>query len=179
MPRIVDNLIAFKVLTMLVTPFVDTNAYKLGIIDADGKTLVKTSKLTTSEERDAFTYLHRLVFNVKKIINRLPGGDSKLKNIVAALWLVRESYENKRTVMLEDYTKLLKVLDTVTLVEEEIEVRKFLDQLSEDGVGAAVVNTTGAAVSTDIAAPKKKDINKYKAQNTGVLSMARRAKPME
>ena len=179
MPRIVDNLIAFKVLTMLVTSFVDTDAYKLGIIDADGKTLVKASKLTTSEEKDAFTYLHRLVFNVKKLINRLPGGDSKLKNIVAALWLVKESYENKRTVMFEDYTKLLKVLDTVTLVEEEIEVRKFFDKLAEDGaVGAAVVNTTGAAVSTDIAVPKKKDINKYKAKNSGVLSMTRRPIPV-
>lgn len=181
MSRIVDNLVAYKILTMLITPFEETEAYKLGIIDKDGKNLIKTSKMDSSEQKDAYTYLNRLVFNIKKIINRLPGGDSKLKNLVAAFWLVKESYENKRTVMFEDYAKLLR--SDVILVEEEIQVKQFLEQkkqeLEEDGVGAAVVNTTGAAVSTDIAAPKKKDIDKYKAKNAGVLSMARRAKPLE
>ena len=180
MPRIVDNLIAYKILTMLITPFEETDAYKLGIIDKDGKNLIKSSKLESSEQKDAYSYLTRLVFNIKKIINRLPGGDSKLKNLVAALWMVKESYENKRTVMFEDYTKLLR--NDVILVEEEIQVREFLEQkkqeLEEDGVGAAVVNTTGAAVSTDIAVPKKKDINKYKAKNSGVLSMTRRPIPV-
>lgn len=180
MSRIVDNLIAYKILTMLITPFEETEAYKLGIIDKDGKNIIKSSKLDSSEQKDSYTYLNRLVFNIKKIINRLPGGDSKLKNLVAAFWLVKESYETKRTVMFEDYTKLLKVLDTVTLVEEEIQVKQFLEakqkELAEDGAPA---NATGAGVSTDIAAPKKSDIDKYKAKNAGVLSMARRTKPLE
>lgn len=183
MSRIVDNLVAYKILTMLITPFEETEAYKLGIIDKDGKNLIKTSKMDSSAQKDAYSYLTRLVFNIKKIINRLPGGDSKLKNLVAAFWLVKESYETKRTVMFEDYTKLLRVLDSVTLVEEEIAVKQFLEakqkELAEDGVGGAPANAAGAAVSTDIAVPKKKDIDKYKAKNAGVLSMARRAKPLE
>lgn len=176
MSRIIDNLIAYKILTMLITPFEETEAYKLGIIDKDGKNLIKTSKMDSSDQKESYSYLTRLVFNVKKIINRLPGGDSRLKNLVAALWMVKESYENKRTVMFEDYNKLLR--SNVVLVEEEIQVREFLEQkkqeLDEDGVGAAVVNTTGAAVSTDIAVPKKKDVDKYKVKNLGVLSMTRR-----
>lgn len=176
MSRIVDNLIAYKILTMLITPFEETEAYKLGIIDKDGKNLIKTSKMDSSDQKDSYSYLTRLVFNIKKIINRLPGGDSKLKNLVAAFWLVKESYENKRTIMFEDYAKLLR--SEVVLVEEEIQVREFLEQknqeLDEDGVGAAVVNTTGVAVSTDITVPKKKDINKYKAKNLGMLSITRR-----
>ena len=182
MSRIVDNLIAYKILTMLITPFEETQAYKLGIIDKDGKNLIKTTKLDTSEQKDAYSYLNRLVFNIKKIINRLPGGDNKLKNLIAGLWLVKESYENKRTFMFEDCTKLLRVLENITLVEEEITVIKFLHEkqkeLSEDGEGGAPTNSTGASVSTDIAVPKKKDIDKYKAKNSGVLSMARRATPV-
>lgn len=180
MSRIVDNLIAYKILTMLITPFEETEAYKLGVIDKDGKNLIKTSKMDSSDQKDSYSYLTRLVFNIKKIINRLPGGESKLKNLVAAFWLVKESYENKRTVMFEDYTKLLR--NDIVLVEEEIQVRKFLEQkkqeLDEDGVGAAVVNTTGAAVSTDVAAPKKKDIDKYKAKNSGLIAMTRRPIPV-
>lgn len=181
MARIIDNLIAYKMLTMLVTPFIETDAYKLGIIDKDGKNLIKTSKLETSQQRDAYTYLHRLIFNIKKILNRLPGGESKLKNIVAAFWLVKESYANGKTVISEDLEKVIKLMDTVTLVEEEIEVMNFLEEmvaeeeLDEDGaVGGAPANATGAAVSTDIAVPKKRDITKYKTKNGELISFARR-----
>ena len=91
MSRIVDNLVAYKILSMLVTNFEDTKAYKLNIIDKNGKNLKKASTLKTSEEKDAYTYLTRLVFNMKKIINKI-GGENKLKYLVAALWLVKEQY---------------------------------------------------------------------------------------
>ena len=68
MPRIVDDVIALRVVRMLVTNFSDTEAFKLGIIDAHGNTLRPTNTLKTNQERDAFSYLHRLVFNMKKII---------------------------------------------------------------------------------------------------------------
>ena len=128
MSRIVDNLIAFRILQKLVRPFKDTDAYRLGIIDDKGKNLIKTNMFTTSAQRDAYTYLDRLAFNVKKIINRLPGGESKMKNLVAALFLVKEYYESKdrTTSLMEDrYIKLLeKIDDGVVLVEEEITVKK-------------------------------------------------------
>lgn len=171
MSRLIDNLIAYRILSMLVTPFTDTDAFKLGIIDAKGKNLRKSSSLKTSEEKDAYDYLSRLVFNMKKILMKLPGGDSKLKNIVAALFLVREYYENneKSMSLMEDkYTRVLdKVNGGVSLVEEEIIVRQFLEE-----EGAVVANVTGANVSTDVPAPLKKDIAKYK-------NIARRKKSVE
>lgn len=158
MSRIVDNLIAYRILSMLVTPFEESPAYKLGIIDKVGKNLKKASSLKTTEEKDAYSYLHRLVFNMKKIINKLPGGESKLKSLIAALFLVKEYYESgSRTTSLmeERYTKIMEVLkNNVTLVEEEILVRKFIN---EDGIA----NVTGAAVSTDQPKIDKKNIKKY------------------
>lgn len=171
MSRLVDNLIAYRIISMLVTPFIDTDAFKLGIIDAKGHNLRKSSSLKTTEEKEAYTYLHRLVFNMKKILLKLPGGDSKLKNIVAALFLVKEYYETneKSLSLMEDrYLRVLdKVNNGVSLVEEEIIVDKFLEE-----EGAVVANVTGAAVSTDAPAPKAKDIAKYK-------NIARRKKPVE
>jgi len=174
MSRIVDNLVAYKILMMLCTPFEETQAFKLGIIDDEGKTLKKFNTLKTSEERDAFTYLNRLVFNMKKIINRLPGGESRLKNIVAALFLVKEQYvsRDRTTSLMESrYKAILEQVDAgVILVEEEIQLKKFL-HLYEDGVvgGAPVNNTAGAAVND----PKieKKDIKKYQ-------KLARRKAPL-
>jgi hypothetical protein len=154
---------------MLIKPFDDTQAYKLGIIDAKGKNLRKSSTLKTSAEKDAYTYLNRLVFNMKKIINKLPGGESKLKSLVAALFLVKEYYQsNDRTTSLMEqrYNQILEMLDdNVYLVEEEILVRNFLN---ED----AVANVAGAGVATDTPAPLKKNIAKYK-------QMARRKPPVE
>ncbi len=158
MSRIVDNLVAYKILSMLVTSFEDTTAYKLGIIDKTGKNLKKASSLKTSEEKDAYSYLHRLVFNMKKIINKLPGGESKLKSLIAALFLVKEYYENgSRTTSLmeERYTKIIEVLkNNVTLVEEEIIVKRFLEE-------EAPANATGVAVSTDQPKIDKNNIKKY------------------
>lgn len=156
MSRIVDNLVAYKILSMLVTNFEDTKAYKLNIIDKNGKNLKIASTLKTSEEKDAYTYLTRLVFNMKKIINKI-GGENKLKSLVAALWLVKEQYEsgNRSTALMEDkFDRVMKLLDNnCVLVEEEIIVKKFLDE------EAPANSTAGAAVSE----PKiqKKDIKKY------------------
>lgn len=168
MSRLIDNLVAYRILTMLIKPFEDTQAYKLGIIDAKGKNLKKSSTLKTSAEKDAYTYLHRLVFNMKKIINRLPGGETKLKSLVAALWLVKEYYQNNErstSLMEQRYQKILEMLDNnVYLVEEEILVSKFLKE--------EIANVAGAGVSTDVPAPLKKDIAKHK-------QIARRKKPVE
>jgi len=177
MSRIVDNLIAYRILKMLVTNFQDTEAFKLGIIDAKGKNIRKANTLQTSKERDAYTYLNRLVFNVKKIINRLPGGENKMKSLVAALWLVKEHYEsgNRSTAMLQEkFDNIMNLLDNrVSLVEEEIIVKKFLD---EDG---AIANVTGAAVSTNEPKIGPKDIKKYKAgQASTIAGMIRRPKPV-
>lgn len=189
MTAIVDNLIAFKVLHKLVTPFTDTDAYKLGIIDAHGNTLKKSNTLVTTAEKDAFTYLDRLVFNLKKILVKLPGGDSRLKNLVAAMFLVKEYYENKiRTTSLLEarFRKILEHMDNgVVLVEEEILVTKFLNTLSEDGGGAAggagaggavasavPANVTGDRVSTNTPKLLNTKIKKYKEIN-------RRSSPVE
>lgn len=174
MGRIVDNLIAYRVLYMLVKPFKDTDAYKFGIIDEKGKNLRKMATLKTTEERDSYTYLHRLVFNMKRIINRLPGGESNLKSIIAALFLVKEYYDNKdrtTSLMEERYLSLLEKMESgVVFIEEELIVRKFITQLSEEG---GVANVAGAGVATDKTVPKASDVKKYKK------SMIRRPKPVE
>lgn len=145
--RIVDNLIAWRILSMLVTPFEESDAFKLGIIDAKGKILKKQNQLTTSEEMDAYTYLQRLVFNLKRLLNKLPGGDKYTKNLIAAYFLIKESYKHNDESNLEyRFHTLLETIDqkNIILVEEEIMVKKFLDEEGEGGTIAAN-NTSGVA----------------------------------
>ena len=181
MSRVIDNVVAYRILKMLITPFNETEAYHLGIIDEHGKPLRRVSSLATDAEKNAYTYLHRLVFSLKKIINRLPGGESKLKSLVAALWLVKEQVESgkENNAMLEEkFASLLKMMDNrVSLVEEEIIVKKFLE---EDGMavgGAPTNNTSGATVNEPKIFPK--DVKKYKKGQAGVLAMTRRPVPVK
>lgn len=190
MSVLVDNILAYRILSMLIRPFNQTDAFRLGIIDSKGKNLIKPSDLNTSEEKDAYTYLHRLVFNIKKLINKLPGGENKLKNIVTALYLIKEYYESgsRSTSQLEERFNALVNLDVV-LAEETILVEKYMKALDEDGAGGGggIVggNVSGGIAGTTIdnggPVVKKKDIEKYKkgAAATGpVAGLARRATPL-
>ena len=143
MSRIVDNLIAYRILSMLVTPFDKTDAFRLGIIDASGKVLKLSKDLKTEEEKSAYDYLHRLVFNLKRLLNKLPGGDNLTKNLVAAYFLVKESYETYNTIDIDErFHTLMETINDkdIILVEEEIIVKRFMEE-----EGLPVNNTTGIA----------------------------------
>lgn len=107
--NLAGNAVALQLLTMLCTPFTEFPAYKTGVIDAKGNYLVRP-EYRTLEQRKSIGYLDRLIINVKKIINKLPGGESKIKNIVAGMFLIRESvsrYRDGDSTLLEEDTHLL------------------------------------------------------------------------
>lgn len=153
-----DSLIAFRVLYMLVTPFKETKAFKLGLVDEKGALLKSPD---SAEEKDAYNMLVRLVFNLKRLLIKLPGGDSKLKNLAAAYFLVKENYEQEI-----DDEQLSEQLNTLVandyfLVEETQTVLNFI-AIFEEGEGGAPANHTGSAVATDEPKmQKKKRIPKF------------------
>lgn len=166
MSRVVDNLIAFKILYMLVTPFEKTEAYKFGIIDKEGNALKKSKDLKTNAEKDSYTNLDRLVFSLKRLLGKVPGGKSQLASIVAAYWLVKEAYVNRTSVTQQDLQSTIDLIESkgITLVEEEIEIEKFL-ALMEDGV---IANTAGAATATDKPAVR---LNKKGKPVSGIMGL--------
>lgn len=99
MGRFVDSVIAYRILRMLVTPFEETEAYKLGIVDAKGKELKRMNQLNTVAERDAYSILHRMVFRIKRIIEKVPTENKKLISFAAALSLVKEHVEDKNELI--------------------------------------------------------------------------------
>ena len=81
MSRVVDALVAYRVLKLLVTPFNKTEAFRLGIIDAKGKVLIKSREITRVSDnidsstrmkmRNAYTLLIRFVFNLKRLLAKV------------------------------------------------------------------------------------------------------------
>ena len=85
----------YQFLKKLVTPFEKTDAFKLGIIDEKGKILKKRRDLETKEEKEAYNLSDTLVWNLKKILGKIPLGKSKLASYAAALWLIKEQDNGK------------------------------------------------------------------------------------
>ena len=81
---IIDAYTVYKVIKKLTTDWEDTEAYKHGIIDDRGKVLKKFKELETRKEKDSYTILDRFVFNLKRILEKVPGGRSKLGSYAAA-----------------------------------------------------------------------------------------------
>ena len=99
--RLVDTLITYRIVKLLVTPFEKQEAFKQGIIDKDGKVLKKNRDLKTEKEKKAYTYLHRFVFNLKRILKRI-GLGSKLGSFAVALALLlkeNKEYEQHKTLI--------------------------------------------------------------------------------
>ena len=71
MSRVIDALIAYRIVKLLVTPFNKTQAYKLGIIDDKGKVLIKSKQIVNQKQRKAYTLLIRFVFNLKKLLAKV------------------------------------------------------------------------------------------------------------
>ena len=88
----IDLFVAYRFLRILTTPWEDQPAYKLGIIDKDGKLLKRSTSLRTIDEKQAFTLLHRLVFNLKRILSKIPGVRTKIGTYATALFLLKQHF---------------------------------------------------------------------------------------
>jgi len=86
MSRAIDLIITYRVVKMLVTPFNKFKAFDLGIIDEKGKVLRKFKEVKGSE-RKHYTMLHRFVFNLKRILQKV-GLGSRLGSFAVALALL-------------------------------------------------------------------------------------------
>ena len=122
MGRAVDLFVVYRFLRVLVTPWHKQEAFKLGIIDKDGKTLKKSRDLGTEVEKSAFTLLHRLVFNLKRIMMKIPGVRTQLGTYATALFLLKEHYkiENLPEAEVTKYLLENKLIDLNDNISEEV-----------------------------------------------------------
>jgi hypothetical protein len=91
--RIVDLLITYRIVKLISTPWEQQEAFKFGIIDKNGKVLKKSSKLNTEAEKDSYTILHRFIFNLKRILQKVGMGSSLSSFAVALAFILKEDKE--------------------------------------------------------------------------------------
>ena len=144
MGRAIDLFVTYRFLKLLTTPFEKQDAYKLGIIDEKGNRIKKPKstkpavELATTELKNAYTILHKLVFNIKKIFSKIPGLRTKVGTYAAALYLLKDTFKESvddPDVFEKEFVKFLK--------ENDIELD---DSISEEVIGFGEVLPKGEYV---------------------------------
>ena len=117
MGRAIDLFVTYRFLKLLTTPFSKMDAFKYGIIDKDGNRIKKENSdevavdLTTSQSKNSYTILHKLVFNIKKIFAKIPGLRTKVGTYAAALFLLKDTFKESvehPDVFEKEFIKFLK-----------------------------------------------------------------------
>jgi hypothetical protein len=126
---LVDLYLVYQFLRRLTTPFEDWDAYKLGVINADGNILKKKDQRKTQEEKDSLRTYDLMILKLKKLLAKVPGGSSKLASYAAALWLIREwNHFSDSSTLTEDISE--DVLDESTELFYDMYINYTI--LSED-----------------------------------------------
>jgi len=129
--RAIDLLIAYRVVKLLVTPFEKQEAFKRGIIDKDGNVLKKYNTLTTTQDKQSYTILHRFVFNLKRILTKV-GLGGRLGSFAVALGLLlkeNKEYEQYKTLIESAVISYLKESNQYDqLLIEQGEVKPVYEQ---------------------------------------------------
>lgn len=134
MSRFVDTIITYRILKILTTPFEETDAYRLGIIDKRGQILKKERELNSVEERDAYTLLHRLVYRLKRIIEKVPFENKRILSFAAALTLIKENLELNREPSPANFeARVWMITESAELYNEVAMVENFLQGRSITG----------------------------------------------
>lgn len=115
---VVDLFLVYSFIRKLVTPFEKWDAYEEGIIDEKGNILISRKDYSKNAQKKAFGIFDQMVLNVKKLLGKLPGGQTKLASYAAALWLIREeqrihatNYLTEESVELDLDTALERFMD--------------------------------------------------------------------
>ena len=150
---IVDLFLVFNFIKRLVTPFEKWEAYKEGIIDEKGNLLIKRKDFVKNSQKSAFGIFDQMILNLKKLLGKLPGGQTKLASYASALWLIREQQRIEATNYLteesveEDLEIALErfLSENETLIAEA--ARREIDEEPANAVGGG--NIAGLGIGPD------------------------------
>ena len=133
---VVDLFMVYQFIKRLATPFKEWKAHELGIIDERGVLLKSRKNLKTVAERDAFGLFDLMILKLKRLIEKIPGGKTRIASYAAALYLIKEGKdfdENMSDELLEE--QFMKYYTTVIEVALN---NKFFEEIVNTSAGGNV-----------------------------------------
>lgn len=153
----------------LATPFNEWEAYKLGIIDEKGNPLKKRKDLTRIKERDAWGIFDIMIAKLKRLLEKVPGGQTRLGSYAAALWLIKEHNELEQAKDLTEEEMMTKLESYMTIAESHFDIdflfeNEFDEEAPANAVGGGHVAGLGVGAQGEPGF-NKKQMKRYKKKN--------------
>tara|TARA_Y100000004_G_C8905328_1_gene408408 strand:- start:261 stop:869 length:609 start_codon:yes stop_codon:yes gene_type:complete len=124
--KVADTAFALRLLRLMTMPVEKTGAYKAGIIDKEYK-LVKDKKELTPADKKVYTLFHKLAFNLRKLIRKVPLlGKLTLSSYLAALYLIKDHTEMSDDEIKNVLTEVTDInIEDIPLLENSLFINKF------------------------------------------------------
>tara|TARA_B100000575_G_C22964714_1_gene557184 strand:- start:51 stop:629 length:579 start_codon:yes stop_codon:yes gene_type:complete len=157
----VDLYIVYQFIRRLATPFKEWPAYKTGVIDDRGN-IKKNKRTRTREEDKSFQTFDLMILKLKKLLEKIPGGRTRLASYAAALFLIREKWEHKteEQILSEDNADFADYIRVFRLTN----FKKALEEMPANSMGGGAIAGGGINGPDDVKVAKKAR-KRYKTNN--------------
>jgi hypothetical protein len=176
---IVDLFLVYQFIKRLSTPFKEWEAYKLGIIDEKGTQLIKRKDFTTRDQKNAFGIFDIMIMKLKRLLEKIPGGKTRIGSYAAALYLIKEqqSIENGGFELAESVTEVT-LEETLKQYIEQVNSSRSIDDIDElfetmfdedaaDAPATSTANVAGTGSDEPVIRPSV--AKKYKKKNKELI----------
>ncbi len=175
---VVDLFLVYQFVRRLATPFEKWDAYNEGVIDKDGKVLIKRKKFTTKAQTKSWGVFDIMIANLKKLLAKVPGGSSRLASYAAALYLIKEhQHFTDESLLSEDMTDE-QLEESLSLFEERYinyatldeafgraRLRQNLAKMGHDVNKVHSQNVKDASAAKKRASAASKDLSSYRKKH--------------
>jgi len=168
---IVDLFLVYQFIKRLSTPFKEWDAYELGIIDERGNQLIKKKDFTTRDQKNAFGIFDLMITKLKRLLEKIPGGKTRIASYAAALYLIKEqqSIEKGGFELVESFTeetleeKLKQYIEDVKF--QTMDIDELFENIFDEDAPANVTGAGVAGTGSDATVVSPKAASKYKKKN--------------
>ncbi len=129
MASVTDYYLVYRFVKALVTPFKKTKAYKLGIIDEKGNILKKMKDLETPAEKQAYGRFERMIWNLKKVLHKVPFLSKNFVSIAAASLLLFKEEKDYETTYAKYLVEDIEFLNEKISVVSVKKIEKYIGDL--------------------------------------------------
>ena len=91
---VVDVFMVYQFLKRLATPFEKWDAFKEGVIDKEGNIILKKNN-RNQKQKQSLKIFDVMILRLKRLLGKIPGGKTRLASYAAALWLIKEDWQDR------------------------------------------------------------------------------------
>jgi len=138
---VVDIFMVYQFLKRLATPFDKWDAFKEGVIDKQGNIILKKNN-RNQKQKKSLKIFDVMILRLKRLLGKIPGGKTRIASYAAALWLVKEDWQNRSEEQL--LSEGINDLDVDFLnYMREARNKKFQEFIAQISNEEAPANATG------------------------------------